>query len=362
MGKTNQSFYDPAKTYDDNFDDGPTDVSPEIKVKPDTGTPKFSFLGQPLYSPFGIAAGPLPNSKYIKYVFEHGFDGVVYKTQRTIEFKVNQFPNVLYLDIEGDLTIEKSKQPLIGKMESSAPKEKFSITNSFGNPSRGPGFWVPDTKKAISYENSGQLLISSSVGTIKEGFSDEDYFNDFAEAAKLSASTGARVIEVNLSCPNVASEGVLCYTKSSVVAICKKVRDAIGDLPLIVKFGYFSTDQDTLLSETINDIAPFISAISVINTIPAPVVDERGNQALPGPNRLMSGVCGASIKWAGLEMVNRLDKLRKNKGYKYEIVGVGGVMTPKDFNDYRGAGADLVQSCTGAMWNPNLAAEIKATL
>jgi hypothetical protein len=27
----------------------------------------------------------------------------VYKTQRSVEFKVNEFPNVLYLDIDGEL-------------------------------------------------------------------------------------------------------------------------------------------------------------------------------------------------------------------------------------------------------------------
>ena len=35
------------------------------------------------------------------------------------------------------------------------------------------------------------------------------------------------------------------------------------------------------------------------------------------------------------------------------------VMTPKDFMEYRNAGADVVQSATGAMWNPELAQEIK---
>jgi hypothetical protein len=38
------------------------------------------------------------------------------------------------------------------------------------------------------------------------------------------------------------------------------------------------------------------------------------------------------------------------------------VMTPADFQDYRKAGADVVQSVTAAMWNDNLAVEIKASL
>ena len=61
-------------------------------------------------------------------------------------------------------------------------------------------------------------------------------------------------------------------------------------------------------------------------------------------------------------MVSRLDALRKEKGYGYEIIGVGGVKTPADYAHYRKLGADCVQSATGAMWNSMLAQEIKAEL
>jgi dihydroorotate dehydrogenase len=59
-------------------------------------------------------------------------------------------------------------------------------------------------------------------------------------------------------------------------------------------------------------------------------------------------------------MVRRLDALRKKEGYGYEIIGVGGVMTPADFAEYRAAGADVVQAVTAPMWNEHLAQEIKA--
>ncbi|MEK9161093.1 MAG: diguanylate cyclase, partial [Patescibacteria group bacterium] len=39
--------------------------------------------------------------------------------------------------------------------------------------------------------------------------------------------------------------------------------------------------------------------------------------------------------------------------------GVGGVTRPEDYKEYRDAGADVVMSATGAMWNPYLAKEIK---
>jgi dihydroorotate dehydrogenase (NAD+) catalytic subunit len=360
-GNSYKAFYDPKKTYDDNFDNGPSRVFDEEPNYKNTGEPKFNFLGHKLYSPFGIPAGPLPNSDYIKYAFDKGFDVNCYKTQRSIEFKANDFPNILYVDVDGDLTLEKAANPLIGRTTTSSPPNKFSITNSFGNPSRGPEFWVEDLKKALSYQGKGQLLIMSVVGTIKDGFSSDDYYEDFAQTAELAVNAGAKVIELNLSCPNVATEGVLCYSYDAVLGVCQKTKEKIGNVPLVAKFGYFSKEQDATLRKIVRDSSELLSGISVINTISAPIVDDNGDQALPGPNRLKSGVCGASVRWAGIDMVKRLDALRKEEGYKYEIIGVGGVMNVDDFKAYRKAGADVVQSATGAMWNPKLAAEIKAS-
>ena len=58
-------------------------------------------------------------------------------------------------------------------------------------------------------------------------------------------------------------------------------------------------------------------------------------------------------------MVRRLKELREQFGMKYEIIGCGGVTVPSDFKEYRDAGANVVMTATGAMWNPYLAKEIK---
>ena len=42
------------------------------------------------------------------------------------------------------------------------------------------------------------------------------------------------------------------------------------------------------------------------------------------------------------------------------IIGVGGVVEPSDYDDYRAAGADAVMSATGAMWDARLARRIKS--
>jgi dihydroorotate dehydrogenase (NAD+) catalytic subunit len=355
-------MYDPTKTFDDNVDHGPFPLNSSEPPYKNSGELSFSFLGHPLYAPFGIGAGSLPTSKHVRYAFERGYDVVCYKTQRSIPFTANQFPNIVYVDVEGNLTLEKAAKPLVGHLTSDAPVEKLTITNSFGNPSRGPEFWVDDMKQAVAAQGKGQLLVSSVVGTIQEGFTPEDYHNDFAKTAALAVGAGVKAIEVNLSCPNVASEGVLCYSHDAVLSVCEKVKTAIGDIPLIAKIGYFSPQQQELLEQIVLDTKPYLAAFSAINTIPATVVDEQGKQLLPGEGRLKSGMCGASIKWAGLDMVTRLDTLRKKHQLNFEIIGIGGVATPADFQEYRQAGADVVQSVTAAMWNPNLAAEIKQNL
>ncbi len=356
------TIFDPSKTFDDNFDHGPFTADPSQQPYQNIGEPKYEFLGHKLYSPFGIAAGSLPSSNHIKYSFERGFDVLCYKTQRSVPFECNEFPNVVYLDIEGDLTLEQAQKPLVGHLSSDKPLEKLTITNSFGNPSRGPEFWVEDMKKAVANQGKGQLLISSIVGTIQEGFTQEDYYNDFARTAELANSTGVQAIEVNLSCPNVAKEGILCYTPEAVISICRKIKKKIGDTPLIAKVGYYSPAQQPLLEQVVLETKDYVGAFSAINTIQAAVVDEKGEQLLPGEGRLKSGICGAGIQWAGIDMVKRLSTLKMKHSLNYEIIGVGGVATVDDFTLYRDAGADVVQSVTAAMWNDKLASQIKTTL
>lgn len=352
------AFYDPSVSYEENFVRGPTLKYQKVQPKDRTIRKKQSFLGFEVNLPFGIPAGPLLNAQFIKAAFDFGFDVNHYKTQRSVPFPVNQFPNVLFVDVKGNLTIEKAKKSLIARKKTTKKPSELSITNSFGNPSKGPDFWQDDMKKALSYEKNGQVLVASVVGTIKKGASPEDYYDDFALTARLANETGVRIIELNLSCPNVANEGILCYSVDAVEKIVRKTKETILTTPLLIKVGYYTQEQEALLATILKVTSPFIAGIAAINTIPAPVVDDHGNQALPGPNRLTSGICGASIKWAGLDMVRRLVRLRSKLKKDFAIIGVGGVMTPDDYMEYRNAGADLVQSATGAMWNPYLAYEV----
>lgn len=352
-------IYDIHKTYDENFRFGPIGLKKLKKPLFETKNSNYSFLGFPINFPFGIPAGPLLNSKFIKGAFDFGFPVSIYKTVRSDAFPCHLYPNVIYVNAPKEIHPQKNTR-LVAKNFNPKNTSGVSITNSFGVPSKKAKIWQKDVKKAISYQKKGQLLILSFMGTVRKNQTQEEFIKDFAKAAKLANQTGVKVLEANLSCPNIGNEGLVCYNLDATEKICKAIRKVIAKTPLILKVGYYKNIKDV---EKISQITQkYAQAISSINTLQVEVVDKNGKQALPGPNRLRSGVCGAPIKWAGLGMVKKLNKVRKNKKYKFEIVGVGGVMTPYDYFEYRKAGADLVQSATGAMWNPYLAYEISTKI
>ena len=354
---TKKPFYDPGKTYQYNYDYGPFTDGIETKHMIPKGEPRYSLLGHKVYSPFGIPSGPLLNSNYIKYAFEKGFDIAVYKTVRADYYPCHPFPNILSLKIDGDLTLEKMKGELTTDF---VYKDKMSITNSFGVPSKEPTVWQEDVRKALTYEKKGQLLVLSFMGTVKKNQTQQDFIDDFVLAARLSKETGVKVLEANLSCPNVGNEGLVCYNLAITPRIVSAIRKELNNAPLILKIGYF---QDGKALERIAAVAAeYADAIAAINTLQTSIVDKYSYQALPGKMRSVSGVCGAAIKWAGIDMVKRLRKIREKNNYHYQIIGVGGVIEPKDYFDYKKAGADVVMSATGAMWYPDLAARIKKQL
>ncbi len=350
-------FYDPALSYEDNYDKGPFGDFADGKVYKQSGEPEYDFLGQKVYLPFGIPAGPLLNSKFVKAAFEKGFDICVYKTVRAEFFPCHPFPNVLAVDTHGDLTLEKLEKPLVANTDY---KDPISITNSFGVPSKKVEVWQEDSKKAVVSAGKGQVMILSFMGTVKKNQTQDEFIEDFILAGKLAYETGAKILEANLSCPNIGNEGLVCYNLEATEKVAKGLRKVIGNTPLVLKVGYYKYDKDMeKLAKITNEYADDIAGI---NTLSAEVVDENGKQALPGPNRLRSGICGYGIKWAGLDFVRRLKKIKDKNNYKFSITGVGGVTNPDDYFEYKKAGADVVMSATGAMWNPKLAQEIKNKL
>lgn len=345
------SWYDPTLSYEENFSRGPSDF---IAQSSSTPSGEYTFFGKSLRFPFGIPAGPLLNGAYVSAALDAGFDVPVYKTVRTRAYNCHPYPNVLPVEVEGDLTLEKASKGITVADNYGAP---LSITNSFGVPSKDPSFWQDDMSRVARLAKEGQHVVGSFQGTAWEGGTSEGYVNDWVLGAKLVKETGVSALEANLSCPNEGANHLLCFDTDKTERIIDKIKMEIGDTPLIIKIAYF---EEAPLREFVSKVGNIADGISSINTIAADVRDKAGKQALPGEGRLKSGICGSGILWAGLTMTKRLSTLRNELGHSYAIIGVGGVTKPSDFTAYREAGADVVMSATGAMWNPNLAYEIQS--
>ncbi len=351
-----KSFYDPLLTYEDNYKKGPFGEFANKKVYKEKGLPDHYIFGLPVFTPFGIPAGPLLNSKYVNAALDKGFDIVEYKTVRT-KFRIsNEWPNVLAVKVKGNLTLEMAEKGVIGNQNFGNP---LAVTNSFGVPSMNPDVWQKDLARSVRYAKKGQVVIGSFQGTTDGDV--KKFIKDYVLAAKLVKETGVKVMEANLSCPNEGSAHLVCFDLIRTQEIVTAIKNEIGNTPLIIKIAYFENDNQ--LTKLIKMVGGIVDGISAINTIPAKVYKENGEQALPGGEmRLKSGTCGHPIKWAGLEMTERLYKLREELGLNFAIIGVGGVTLAKEYFEYRSRGADAVMSATGAMWNPLLAQEIKKSL
>lgn len=348
-------LYDDKLDFEDNKAQGPFgDFLDDSRTHQDTGEPQFDFFGTPVYSPFGIGAGPLPTSKFIKAALNRGFDIITPKSVRTDTFPLNPYPQVRPIKYEGDVSADADAKVVLAQEYS----EPLAVTNSFGIPSVPPEEWQPYIKEAIALPKKGQAIMVAFQGTAR-GKGKDDFVQDHVKGVQLIRDTSFKgVIEINLSCPNEGEAVLACHDTDITVKIVNAVRATFPDQKFIIKLAYFADKAQ--LKDLVKQAGNVVNGFSAINTMATTTVDEQGNDVYPG--RPKAGVSGAPIKWAGLEMAKALDEYRKEFGYDYKIVSLGGVLSAADFHEYLDAGADTVMSVTGAMWNPELAAEIKQSL
>lgn len=352
-------FYDAGRSYDENYNEGPFGEfleSPLSVLKKGT----YEFFGTAIDIPFGIPAGPLLNSRFVEGAWRWGYSIPTYKTVRGNVYPTHPFPNVIrvatdHLEIHPGETVQGD--PHIEHIN----VEQDGITNSFGVPSKDPATWQADAQLALRHMPQGGTMILSFMGTKTEEMSREAYITDFVQTCQLAKETDAPVLEVNLSCPNFGKEGLICQDLETSRDILEALQVAKGNTPLLVKVGYFSDEQREHADKLLDAIHQYADGVSAINTIAAKVVNEHGEQALPGnPVRLSSGICGAKIRWAGLEMAEYIMQYKCRAGWSdFVVIGVGGVTKVDDYLKYMSLGVDAVQSATGAMWKPTLALAIR---
>jgi len=346
-----QATYDITQSYDWHYANGPI-IDFELPENLPARQPT-EFLGFKINSPLGVPAGPLLNANWIKLFAACGWDLPIYKTVRSRAVPCHPNPNIVFVHPDKQLGEADAGGKLAGDLDKPDAVGNLSITNSFGVPSKKPHIWQADVELANSYLKDGQVMIVSCMGTASD---DEAVEVDYARTAAMAVEAGAKIIELNYSCPNLASgEGSIYADAVLSSRISKAVRAAIGSTPLLIKMGNLDPKQ---LEEVVLANAPFVDGFAGINTVQMHVSHPDGSDILP--DRQKSGICGSCIQTAGLDWARQLAELQMKLGNEKVIVGCGGVMTENDIDERLAAGADIVMSATAAMWDPLLAARWRA--
>lgn len=344
--------YDIHKSYLENLEQGPFFEG----TVPERSFPKeeewTDFLGFKVASRIGIPAGPLLNSRWVSFAAQMGFDILTYKTIRSKPYPAHPLPNMIYVETAGNLNYERMSEVLYQAKVPPIDMRSLAATNSFGMPSRSRDYLVADIEAANASLVPGQVMLVSVVATPRDG---EDFIADFAEAARIALDGGAKIIEANLSCPNVtSSEGSLFTNPKLVFEVALSLKQAIGSVPLVLKMGV--VPNPTLLKQVMVAAANGgAEAICGINTMSMKVVDDKGDAAL-GESRLRAGICGGPIHDVALDFISRAHQINQQEKLGLTLIGTGGATLPEHFDQFFAAGADAALSAVGMMWDPYLGA------
>lgn len=341
--------YDCRQSYQWNYDHAP-DASDAPEYDPPPLPGKWTFCGRRVESPLGIAAGPLLNGRWCRYYAALGFDVVTYKTVRSGFRPCYPLPNLQPIgarDLHGGETLLPVAAYFAG-----------SWAVSFGMPSQPPDAWRADVAATRQQLPPHKLLNVSVVGTMAPGWTLDDLADDYAACAHDAASSGADSIEINLSCPNVATcDGQLYQDARAAALVAQRVRQRIGALPLIAKIGHFLDPRG--IGPLVDALAPHTNAVATTNCIAATVADGAGQPSFNGEPR---GIAGAAILDASVRQTERIAEYAARQNLPLRVIGVGGIFTAADVRRYLAAGAEAVQLATAAMIDPQVAQEIRQEL
>jgi dihydroorotate dehydrogenase len=338
--------YNTQQTYSWNYEHAPDPVIVDEPRVPG----KWTYCGRPVGSPLAIAAGPLLNGRWCLYYAGLGFDTVTYKTVRSGLRPCYPLPN---------LQPVRAAEPLEGdRVLQAAPEFEGSWAVSFGMPSQPPEVWRRDIAETRRHLPPHKLLSVSVVGTVQPDWSIEQLAEDYATCSQDAAEHGADVIEINLSCPNVNTcDGQLYQQPRDAAVIARRVRQAIGDKPLVAKVGYFARPAES--ERLLEALAGDVTAIAATNCIAAKVVDGAGRAFFDGQPR---GIAGKSILDACVRQTEMIADGVAQLGLVMRVIGVGGIFTAGDVCRYVSAGAEAVQLATAAMIDPEVGLKIRSAL
>lgn len=173
--------------------------------------------------------------------------------------------------------------------------------------------------------------------------------DEYIEMAILLEETqGVHALEMNVSCPNKTGEWRKMGLEPALLReAVKKVRFHIKK-PLIIKLTPQVTDIAMMAKICEEEGA---DAVSLINTIPAMVIDIKSRKSMLGT--VTGGLSGPAIRPVALRAV-----WEAVQTVRIPVIGVGGIVCAEDALQFLIAGAKAIQVGTANFINPVATIEI----
>jgi dihydroorotate dehydrogenase len=287
------------------------------------------LFGIKFKNPVGLAAGFDKNGKYIKEMSNLGFG---------------------FIEIG---TITPKPQPGNPKKRLFRVQNDLAIINRLGINNDGNILCAERLKK-----NNSDVVIGGNIGkntTTSNENADTDYIQNFEILHQY-----VDYFVLNVSCPNVSN-----FTKLQDVEFLRKLIPQLKKInstkpkkkPILIKISPdLNQDQldetiDLILSENLDGIIATNTTTSRNNLkTNKSKIEKIGN----------GGLSGEPLKNKSTEVIRYISK--KTNG-NLPIIGVGGIMNPKDALDKIKAGADLIQLYTGFIYEgPSIVKKINQYL
>lgn len=221
---------------------------------------------------------------------------------------------------------------LTPRQGNAAPRIKslaFGSINSMGLPNYGLAYYL---KYVLAHQLTNQHNVILSIAGLSVA-------ENLTMLNQIQASSYQGLVELNLSCPNVAGKSQIGYDFAAVADLLATIFTFFdGKLGLKLP-PYFDLHQFDELSAILNQYPlAYINAINSIGN--GLIVDPLTESVVIKPKDGFGGIGGNYVKPTALANV-RAFRLRLNPTIK--IIGTGGISSGQDVFEHILCGADLVQ-------------------
>ena len=180
---------------------------------------------------------------------------------------------------------------------------------------------------------------------------------DFGKLAAGVAGAGAKLAEINLSCPHPRAGWSGLLTAQDPAAAATATAAAAAHLPVIAKL---SPDVADIGAIAVACAEAGAAAVSAINTMPALDIDTELERPVLG--NAFGGLSGPALLPIGLRCVLKAVRALRDAGHAMPVIGIGGISSGDDAAKYILCGAQAVQVGTSLGGNPERLGEIAAEL